>query len=73
MKGFGRQNRHQETYRCKEYTVNFLQMIKIDFVVADEKVEQAVKVIIQAAKTESGGAGKVLISDVTEADYALAI
>jgi nitrogen regulatory protein P-II 1 len=71
VKGFGRQNRHQETYRGKEHTVNFLPMIKIDFVVADEKVEAAVKVIIQAAKTGSGGAGKVLVSDVTEAAYAL--
>jgi nitrogen regulatory protein P-II 1 len=73
VKGFGRQNRHQETYRCKEYTVNFLPMIKIDFVVADEKVEQAVKAVIPSAKTGSSGAGKVLISDVTEAAHALTI
>jgi nitrogen regulatory protein P-II 1 len=73
VRGFGRQNRHKETYRCKEYTINFLPMIKIDLIVADENVEQAVKVIVQSAKTGSGGDGKVLISEVTEAAYALAI
>jgi len=73
VRGFGRQNRHKESYRGKEYTVNFLPMVKIDFVVVDERVEQAVKVIIQSAKTGSGGDGKVLISDVKEAAYALAI
>jgi nitrogen regulatory protein P-II 1 len=73
VRGFGRQNRHKETYRCKEYTINFLPMIKIDLVVADPTVEQAVKVLIQLAKTGSSGDGKVLISDVKEAAYALAI
>jgi nitrogen regulatory protein P-II 1 len=47
VRGFGRQNRHKETYRCKEYTINFLPMIKIDLVVADPTVEQAVKVLIR--------------------------
>ena len=73
VRGFGRQNRHKETYRCKEYTINFLPMMRVDLVVADENVEQVVKVIIQAAKTGSSGDGKVLISDVNEAACALAI
>ena len=73
VRGFSRQNKHKETYRSKEYTVGFLPMIKIDFVVADESVEQAVQVIIQSANTGSSGNGKVLISDVKEAAYALAI
>ena len=63
VRGFGRQNRHKETYRCKEYTINFLPMVKIDLVVADECLEQVAKAIIQTAKTGSSG-GKVLISDV---------
>lgn len=73
VRGFGRQNRHKETYRGKDYTVNFLPMIKIDLVMADQNVEQAVKVIIQSAKTGSSSDGKVLISDVKEAAYALTI
>jgi nitrogen regulatory protein P-II 1 len=73
VRGFGRQNRHQETYRGKEYTVNFLPMVKIDLVVADPNVEAVVKVIMQSARTGSTGDGKVLISDVKEAAYALSI
>jgi nitrogen regulatory protein P-II 1 len=73
VKGFGRQNRHIETYRSKEYTINFLPMVRIDLVVADESLEQVVKVVVQSAKTGSSGDGKILISDVKEAVYALAI
>jgi len=73
VKGFGRQNRHKETYRSQEYTVNFLPMIKLDLVVADEILEQAVKVVAQAAKPGASGEGKVLISEVKEALCALAI
>ena len=73
VKGFGRQNRHNETYRGSEYTVDFLPKIKIDLVVADQYAERAVKVIIQSAKTGKIGDDKVLISDVEEAGCALAI
>lgn len=73
VKGFGRQNRHKETYRAKEYMINFLPMIKIDLVVEDQILEQAVEVLIQSAKAGSAGDGKILISDVKEAAFALAV
>ena len=72
VKGFGRQNRHKETYRAKEYVINFLPMIKIDLVVADEALEQVVKVFSQSARTGAGGGGRILVSEVKEATYALA-
>ena len=55
VRGFGRQNRHNEIYRGKEYTVNHLPMARIDLVVEDQILNRAVKVIIQAAKTGSLG------------------
>ena len=67
VKGFGRQNRHIETYRGSEYTVDFLPKIRIDFVVLDENAEQAVRVIVESAKAGKTGNAKVLISDVEEA------
>jgi nitrogen regulatory protein P-II 1 len=73
VKGFGRQNRHTEAYRGSEYTVDFLPKIKIDLVVVDQNVEQAVNAIIKSAKTGKIGDDKVLISDVEEAMGALAI
>src|ERR1017187_6468871 len=67
VKGFGRQNRHTETYRGSEYTVDFLPKIKIDLVVEDQNAEQAVNAIIQSTRTDKNGDGKVFISDVGEA------
>ena len=67
VKGFGRQNRHTETYRGSEYTVDFMPKIKIDLVVADQNAEQAVNVIIKSTRTDKNGDGKVFISDIGEA------
>ena len=73
VRGFGRQNRHTETYRGREYTVDFLPKVKIDLVVVDQKAEQAVKVIIESAKVGKMGNAKVLISEVAEARYEMAV
>ena len=67
VKGFGRQNRHTETYRGSEYTVDFLPKIKIDLVVADQSAEQAVNAIIRSTRTDKFGDDKVFISDIGEA------
>ena len=72
VKGFGRQNRHTESYRGSEYTVDFLPKIRIDFVVLDENAEHAVQIIIGSAKAGKMGDAKVLISDVEEVRCVLA-
>ena len=73
VKGFGRQNRHTETYRSGEYTLDFLPKLRIDLVVGDQNAERAVNAIIKSARTGKIGDDKVLISDVKEAGCALAI
>jgi len=72
VRGFGRQNRHTETYRGSDYTVGFLPRIRIDFVVLDQHAGQAVKVIVESAKAGKMGDAKVLISDVEEVSCLLA-
>ena len=72
MKGYGRQNRHKETYRATEYTINYLPMIRIDMVVTDEILDQAVKVLSQSAATGSSAEGRILVSEVKEAACVLA-
>jgi nitrogen regulatory protein P-II 1 len=67
VKGFGRQKGHTEIYRGSEYTVDFLPKIKIDLVVADNRVEAAVAAIVKAAKTGKIGDGKVFVSAVEQA------
>ena len=67
VKGFGRQKGHTEIYRGSEYTVDFLPKIKIEIVLADDQVEEAVKAIVKAAKTGKIGDGKVFVSTVENA------
>lgn len=67
VKGFGRQKGHTEIYRGSEYTVDFLPKIKVEIVVADDRVKAAVKAISKAAKTGKIGDGKIFISPVEEA------
>ncbi|MGA2788236.1 MAG: P-II family nitrogen regulator [Verrucomicrobiota bacterium] len=66
-KGFGRQKGHIEIFRGSEYTVDLLPKIKLEIVVADEKVEPAVAVIIKSARTGKIGDGKVFISAIEDA------
>ena len=66
-KGFGRQKGHTEIYRGAEYTVDFLPKLKIELVISDSQVEQAVNAIIKAAKTGKIGDGKIFVSKIEEA------
>ncbi len=67
VKGFGRQKGHTEIYRGSEYTVDFLPKIKIETVLADQLVDQAVQAIIKAARTGKIGDGKIFVSSISEA------
>ena len=67
VKGFGRQKGHTEIYRGSEYTVDFLPKIKVEVVIGDENVEQAVATIVKAANTGKIGDGKIFVSTVDEA------
>jgi nitrogen regulatory protein P-II 1 len=67
VKGFGRQKGHTEIYRGSEYTVDFLPKIKVEVVLSDSRVSDAVQAIIKAAKTGKIGDGKVFVSSVENA------
>lgn len=67
VKGFGRQKGHKELYRGAEYVVEFLPKIKLEVVVTEDKVESAVKAIIDAASTDRIGDGKIFVSPIDDA------
>ena len=50
VKGYGRQQGHSELYRGAEYVVDFLPKIKIDVIVKDRDVDNAINAIVEAAK-----------------------
>ena len=64
--GFGRQKGHTETYRGTEYKTDLLPKSKIEIIVADELVNQAIETIERAAKTGKIGDGKIFLSSVEE-------
>ena len=66
VKGFGRQKGHTELYRGAEYVIDFIPKIKVEVVVSDELVAQAVEVIQEAAKTGRIGDGKIFIFSIDE-------
>jgi nitrogen regulatory protein PII len=66
VKGFGRQKGHTESYRGTEYAIDFLPKSKIELIVADELVNQAIESIERTAKTGKIGDGKIFLSSVEE-------
>lgn len=67
VKGFGRQKGHTEIYRGSEYTLDFLPKIRVEVVLPENQVAQAVKVIIQSARTGKIGDGKIFVSTIDDA------
>lgn len=66
VKGFGRQKGHSELYRGAEYMVDFLPKVKIEAVMSEDLVDQAVEVILKAARTGKVGDGKIFVFDVEQ-------
>ena len=64
VRGFGRQKGQTERYRGSEYTVEFLQKLKVEIVVEDAQVDLVVDKLISAARTGEIGDGKIFISPV---------
>lgn len=67
VKGFGRQRGHKEVYRGAEYQVDFVSKVKIEIVIDDEILDQALETIQAAAKTGKIGDGKIFISTIDNA------
>ncbi|MEJ2591188.1 MAG: P-II family nitrogen regulator [Candidatus Thiodiazotropha sp.] len=67
VKGFGRQKGHTELYRGTEYLVEFLPKVKIEIVVDDGLLEQAIEAIRNGANTGKIGDGKIFVMPVEQA------
>jgi nitrogen regulatory protein P-II 1 len=67
VKGFGRQKGHTEVYRGAEYVIDFLPKIKVEVVLDDALVERAVQAVMDAARTDKIGDGKIFVVPVEQA------
>ena len=64
VRGFGRQGGHTETYRGTEYQIDFVPKVKLEIVVDDATADSVVDAIVDAARTDKIGDGKVWVTDV---------
>jgi nitrogen regulatory protein P-II 1 len=67
IKGFGRQKGHTEVYRGSEYKVEFVPKLKLEVVLDDELLEQAIDAVLKTARTGKFGDGKIFVFPVEEA------
>ena len=66
VRGHGKQKGHTAIYRGKEYNVSLLPKMEIETVVSDHTADEAVKAIIQAARTGEIGDGRVFVIPVAD-------
>ena len=66
VKGFGRQKGHTELYRGAEYTVDFLPKVKIEVLLPEELLSDALDAIMESAQTGKIGDGKIFVTTVDE-------
>lgn len=64
--GCGEQHGYEESYRGIKFEVNLLKKVRIEIAVNHEFVEKAIEAIIEGAKTEKIGDGKIFVLDLSE-------
>jgi len=67
VRGFGRQKGHTEMYRGTEYAVDFVPKVKVEVVVADDRLQTVIDTILRTAQTGQIGDGKIFVIELSEA------
>jgi nitrogen regulatory protein P-II 1 len=67
VRGHGRQKGHAEVYRGQEYNVDFLPKLKIEVVIPDDRFEEVIASLTNAARTGKIGDGKIFVSEIGDA------
>lgn len=66
IRGHGRQKGHTEVYRGQEYKVDLLPKIKFELVVGDDRSEEVIGIIAEAARSGKIGDGKIFVTEVSD-------
>jgi nitrogen regulatory protein P-II 1 len=66
VNGYGRQKGHKEIYRGAEYVVDFVPKIKLEIVVSDERTDETVETVRNAANSGKIGDGKIFVLPVEQ-------
>lgn len=65
--GCGRQGGYSESYRGNIVEVNLLPKVRLEIGVNDDFVDKAIKAIVEGAKTDTEGDGKIFIQNLEDA------
>lgn len=66
VKGFGKQKGHVEVYRGAKYEVNLLPKVKVEVAIRNERVDEVVDIIVNAARTGEIGDGKIFVHELAD-------
>jgi nitrogen regulatory protein PII len=66
VRGHGKQKGHTAIYRGQEYNVSLLPKMEVEVVVPDSMADDAIKAIIESARTGEIGDGRVFVIPVLE-------
>ena len=66
VRGFGRSRGHTELYRGSEYTIEFVPKLKLEIVVAEEDLDQALEAVQRSASAGKIGDGKIFVLPIDE-------
>jgi nitrogen regulatory protein P-II 1 len=64
--GCGQQKGYHETYRGVDIEVNLLKKVRIEIAVNDDYVDPTVEAIIQGARSNNIGDGKIFVTDLAD-------
>jgi Nitrogen regulatory protein PII len=67
VKGFGRQGGHKETYRGKQFAVDFTPKVKVEIVLEDSMLEDVITLLCETAATGAVGDGKIFVTSIDDA------
>jgi nitrogen regulatory protein P-II 1 len=70
VRGFGRQAGDTEIYRGHAYVLRFVPRLKIEFLVAEDRLDVVLSLICRTARSQTGGNGKILVSAVEDSPTA---
>jgi nitrogen regulatory protein P-II 1 len=66
VRGYGRQMGRTDKYRGSTYAVNLLPKMKIEVILTDEQLEEAIEAIVSVTQSGEIGDGKIFVSDVID-------
>ena len=64
--GCGEQHGYEESYRGIKFEVNLLKKVRLEIAVNEDFVQKTIDAIIEGARTEQIGDGKIFVLDLKE-------